>query len=218
MGANIGFYSIAFANRLKKLERGRIFAFEPILHNYRRLQENIALNGFQNIIIPFPLALGDVEKECTMIFDARHKATTGNAALVMGSIDPVQGPQVEKEKQIVTMKRLDEVAEKLEIDHCSFIKLDIEGAEVFFLRGAKSFIEKNRPIIFGEFNHWWMEQYGVSYEEAGDLLIPLGYIFYQYQKGKFYKQTTPFGENLLLLPSSECKKVSAKLGRIFRSI
>jgi hypothetical protein len=46
IGANIGLYSLLIASRLKS---GFVHSFEPVSLNYKRLQQNVELNKFQNI-------------------------------------------------------------------------------------------------------------------------------------------------------------------------
>mgnify|MGYP000383210705 CR=1 FL=1 len=55
IGANIGIYSIYAA----KAKNARVFAFEPSVFNLEFLAKNIYINGFQEKIKIFPLALSN---------------------------------------------------------------------------------------------------------------------------------------------------------------
>jgi hypothetical protein len=63
----------------------------------------------------------------------------------------------------ITMVRLDEIdlMRWTSMTRCSLIKMDIEGFELEALAGADDFIRRHRPVIFGEFNSWFMERNGV---------------------------------------------------------
>lgn len=66
----------------------------------------------------------------------------------------------------------------------SFMKLDIEGAELFALRGADRLIRQCRPVIVMEVNPWFLEGFGISVDEVFDHLEGLGYVGGRYENGE----------------------------------
>lgn len=58
IGANIGYYAL-LENKIA--EKGKIFAFEPMIFNRTLLEKNVKLNNIKNIEI-YPFALGDLNK------------------------------------------------------------------------------------------------------------------------------------------------------------
>jgi hypothetical protein len=56
------------------------------------------------------------------------------------------------------------------------MKIDVEGYEVRVLRGAWGLIARDRPVIYGEFNAWWLEARG---DDLGALLADLRDIDYE---------------------------------------
>ena len=58
VGANIGVYSIFAANANNTI----VYAFEPMIDNFKLLSENIRLNQLEKRILPFNSAVG-VKKE-----------------------------------------------------------------------------------------------------------------------------------------------------------
>jgi hypothetical protein len=45
---------------------------------------------------------------------------------------------------------------------CSLVKIDVEGFELDVLAGGEDFVRRHRPAIYGEFNEWFLERYGLS--------------------------------------------------------
>jgi hypothetical protein len=71
--------------------------------------------------------------------DFSRGATTGNAALVI-DLDDDRFPSL-----TVELDTLDSLASGLELDRIDVMKVDIEGHEDFFLRGARNTIAQARP-------------------------------------------------------------------------
>lgn len=85
-------------------------------------------------------------------------------------------PSAAKEGQIkevsIPVKRLDEYFDN--IDQCRIIKLDIEGAELLALKGARRLISRDRPVVYFEcVSH--MNIYGYGVEEVYDYFSSLKY-------------------------------------------
>ena len=58
------------------------------------------------------------------------------------------------------------------------MKLDIEGSEYFFLKGAEKTMRQLQPTIFLEINPGTLQASGVKIEQLKDLLIDYGYKTY----------------------------------------
>lgn len=211
IGANIGFYSIALGRKVKKLD-GKVYAFEPIKSNYDRLIKNIELNNLASNVLAQNIALGDVQASVKMSMNNKGNSLTGNAVVVRGGVpEKFFGTDSESKVQMVP---LDAFISEHSIDKCDLIKIDIEGAECMFLRGAKSFLNETRPVIWGEFNHYFMSRYGDSFVDVVNLLS--NYRFFQQIKhggGNFVeiKDPQPNSENVLLVPSETPKYIIDRL-------
>jgi hypothetical protein len=89
----------------------------------------------------------------------------GNGAIALRS-----GESTDKHPRIsVAVRRLDEIELPLPV---SFMKIDVEGYEPAVLRGAATLIERDRPVIFGEFGSGWLQRRG---EDARTALEALDY-------------------------------------------
>lgn len=128
IGANIGFFTMIAAPK-----GASVHAFEPDPNNYQRLVHNAQLNGFNDSQVKmYPCALGDESGE--VVLRRPLNDNYGMSSIVLDfATDGVRVP----------LKRLDDV---LSPPACRcVIKVDVEGAELQVLDGAKSFLEKMAP-------------------------------------------------------------------------
>lgn len=140
VGANIGWYSTLFGKLVGA--SGEVHAFEPVPRTFADLERNVELNGSPSNIYLNNFGLGDEEKEMEIHFFP--ELPTGHSSLAP------------KENHIseaipVKIKTLDSYLTEHKIKQVDFIKVDIEGAELMFLKGAeKLFEQKKLPVIFME--------------------------------------------------------------------
>ncbi len=111
-------------------------------------------------------------------------------------------------RETIEITALDDYALKNNINRCAIIKIDIEGAEIFFIKGAVNFIQKHRPIIYGEFNSYFLRKFESSFLDIWEILEPLGYKVFQENKknkGNFCKieKVTAGLNDLLLVPEEK---------------
>jgi FkbM family methyltransferase len=138
VGANIGIFTIPLADKVGK--NGQIWAFEPIPENIHRLKKNISLNNLQNIKIR-ECAVGD-KKSNTKIYVCEDLAYASqdkniNRANQQGWMD-------------VEITTLDAEWLRAGQPRVQIIKIDVEGAEISVLEGAKELIARQRPQIMLE--------------------------------------------------------------------
>jgi len=198
VGANIGFYSIPLGRKLKSLG-GRLYAFEPVQNNFDHLVQSIGLNNLEDIVFAHPVALGNEEGFVEMTMEKTNGSNTGNAVMLKGDVTSNLG-----ENSKVRLTTLDSFVTKNLVNSCQLIKIDIEGAEFMFFSGGLNFILKHRPIVYGEFNAYWMEKFGHSLLDVIDIFLPLNYRFFQQARHKRFievKELKMGMENILLVPS-----------------
>lgn len=168
IGANIGLYTCAYAQYFGAQDI-KIYGIEAVETNYNILLENIRLNGFNNIQADH-LALGKEEGELT--FDLPSKDFVGNA--VGGNVHKDDSSETYRTK--VKMITLDSYAESNGIERCDFMKIDVEGAELFIFEGGKKFLSQCRPVIEAEYNAYWLEQVNISFKDFAQFFIELDYL------------------------------------------
>lgn len=137
IGANIGYYSVVSA---KKACKGQVYAFEPISFIRQRLNENVQINGLDNISV-FPFSLSNENKILTLYI--AEDSNIGMSGLF--SPDNFSG-RTEETQTII----FDDWFFSQNIQSADVIKIDVEGAEVKVLEGMHETIKKYRPIFLIE--------------------------------------------------------------------
>ena len=151
VGAYFGWYSLVVARETRG--RARVWAFEPVAASRARLEENRRLNGLDGVRV-LPFAAGAEEGEAEM--EAPPAANGGAARLSAGGGG-----------ERVRVTTLDRFAEAEGVRRIDFVKLDVEGAEVEVLRGARGVLERFRPLLLVELNPTALRARGA---EPADLL------------------------------------------------
>ena len=165
IGAHIGYHTLLAARLVG--EEGRVFAFEPAPDTYALLRQNIALNGYQNII-PVPKAVSNQSGQVRLFL---NEYNSGRHNLYDHYRQ--KGNYVEVES--VT---LDEffAGQDISVD---FIKMDIEGAEMAALQGMEKLIRSNKNLkLITEFNPGFLRSAGYSPEEFLGKLTEYGFKLY----------------------------------------
>jgi FkbM family methyltransferase len=166
VGANFGYYSMI----VSKFSGGqaRIYAFEPFAPIFASLQRNKELNGLENVLT-FKLALSDKEGEIEFL-----APPVGN--LGGGKISPVKvDAQPRAVSERVKTTTLDAFAQSHAVAKIDFIKVDVEGAEMMLLSGAKETIGRCKPVMMIEFNPQALADFGASAEGLLKEIHSLGF-------------------------------------------
>lgn len=137
VGANFGWYTTLFAKKVGM--DGEVHSFEPVPDNFRELARNFELLGSPNNVFMNRAALGD--KEGTVTLNLFSDLPTGHASI---SSQGREGATTFECRMLTLDNYLDENA-VLDID---FVKVDIEGAEMMFLKGAGRLFQQDRPPVF----------------------------------------------------------------------
>ena len=162
-GANIGFLSLYFA---KECTNGFVYSFEPDSESFDFLQKSVNQNGFKNIKL-FKTALG-AEASTAELFKVYANNPGANRILA-------QKPDKETKSEIVEVATLDSFYQKQIFKKIDLIKIDVEGFELFVLRGAKQLVDKWKPILFIELADINLKQQNCTAVEVIDLVEELGY-------------------------------------------
>ena len=168
VGANLGEYSLFAAKRLSK---GKVLSFEPLPSIRKVFEENVRLNGFNNIDV-YPFGLSAVPE--TMPIHEFEDVHEGLATFYPGER---HGKTIS-----VELKRLDDVVIQGGFRTIDFIKMDIEGGELKALEGSRLVIERFRPAFMVEVNAVTYQTAGYATEDVFDFFNTVSYRPYTIEK------------------------------------
>jgi len=166
IGANIGFYTILFAKRLKK---AKVLAIEPTSNSLQRLYKNIQLNNVMNNVIVFEGAVSD--------YAGRSEIKTLVGREEYSTLGCWKHPSIKNEDfttSEIEISTIDYLVAKYSLEP-GFIKIDVEGLEHLVLRGSKTTIETKRPIILSELSDCLLKENGSSSLEIINFIKSLNY-------------------------------------------
>ncbi len=136
---------------LKISKKGKHFAFEPIPYLFHKLNDKY---GSKCEVLNY--GLSDQKKQSSFQHVTTNPAYSG-----------IKKRTYPKEEQVETIQiQLDTLDNQLkQHDRVDMIKIDVEGAELEVLRGAKKIIEKFHPIIVFEHGLGASDHYNTSPED-----------------------------------------------------
>ena len=149
VGANVGFYTLLFAELVGP--SGKVLAFEPLPRNVDLLRRHVEMNGYRNVRI-FPRALADFDGEAG--FDPGPSPSMGR--ITTGG--PLRVPCACADTLLATG----------EVEAPDVIKIDVEGGEAAVLRGARRIMERHPAILLATHG-------AQAHRECLDLLTAAGY-------------------------------------------
>ncbi|HVE75737.1 MAG TPA: FkbM family methyltransferase [Actinomycetota bacterium] len=155
VGANIGFLSVL--GRTLVGAEGHVVCFEPDPRNFSRLEENMALNAFDNVECE-PVALGDHQGTVDL-----QISSDGGWSSTSRGITSIKGwGERFTSSRAVRMETLDGYLAKHPLIHSiKLVKVDVEGGELGVVRGAV------RALSSGVIEHLLVEHNPVTFEGAG---------------------------------------------------
>jgi FkbM family methyltransferase len=144
VGANVGYVTIPLA--LAVGPSGRVWAFEPDAENVKRLSDNVALNRLNNVEIR-QIAIGADDGKTDLYLSDDPVFHT---IAIHDERMPITDAYEMRKSVKVTLARLDTVWNQAGSPDVDFVKIDVEGAELYVLEGGKHLIESCRPTLLIE--------------------------------------------------------------------
>lgn len=132
VGANLGVYTLAACRAVGP--SGHVYAFEPMPRTAQMLGQSVADNGYGPRCTVFPMAVGASDRDVGF---AVLDSNPGASHVAVSDFD-----------FRVPCRALDSVDLRHRV---AFLKIDIEGLEPLFLKGARRTLADHRPVILTEF-------------------------------------------------------------------
>ncbi|MCB9496115.1 MAG: FkbM family methyltransferase [Fibrobacteria bacterium] len=162
VGANIGYYTMLLSTWATR--EGKGWAWEPTPHLAAHLRRHAEINGVGDRFTLHERGLGESKETLRIGFDSvsatLHWPTTAGPANTVGI-------------EIVPLDSEEELAAEAGID---VLKIDIDGHEPFFFRGAREFFKTHRPFIAMEFANLNLTVAGESVYTLVEELNRIGYV------------------------------------------
>ncbi|MFZ5891754.1 MAG: FkbM family methyltransferase [Myxococcota bacterium] len=178
VGANAGFMALKMA---QASPRARVHAFEPVPSTFAELSSNIERNWFGGRIVPHACALGERSGVVKFYVPAFHGSVAASGRPLFAAD---QNCEVE-----VQMRTLDEFCEETAVERIDLLKCDVEGAEIFVLRGGLSTLVAARPVLMLEMLRKWAKVYDYHPNDIIALLSQLGYRCYSLGQSELVQHT-----------------------------
>jgi FkbM family methyltransferase len=163
LGANFGQMSLLFS-RMTGPE-GEVYSFEAQKRVFEILKRNMKLNGASNVKPVF----GAVFNESGRVFhfpppDFERFDSYGSYNV---PLDATRGDEV-------TSLKIDDLKIEKPI---SFMKVDVQGCDLFAIQGARETIGRHRMPILFEFEQRFQAEYGTTFQDYADFTAEISYKF-----------------------------------------
>ena len=155
-GSNFGYNAVIMGKQIGP--SGRLFAFEPQRIVNQQLSGNMILNNIYNAIVVHA-ALGQ-EQGLTTMSPVPYDLDWVN----IGDTSIGEGGD---EVQVITLDMIDSQPD--------FIKMDVQGYELFALLGAENTIKQSLPDIFIEIEEHQLAKFNVTKEQLLNYIKSFGY-------------------------------------------
>ena len=170
VGANMGVLTLFGAHCVGAT--GSVHAFEPSPRDFKRLCDNIALNDIERVVTANESALGDKPGAVRFhIADQRRSGLNTLAQMFAYNAEDIAVIKI----PVVT---LDQYVTEKKIGRVDLIKLDIEGAELSALKGAREVLARLRPDLILEVLPNTLLAFGDSVDALEDFLKSFCYSFF----------------------------------------
>lgn len=174
IGGNQGEFTLLAA---KKLTNGKVLTFEPVSDYFQRLKNNVQLNRFNNVTL-FQLGLSNQKGELPIYTSLATDIHRGSVHDGLSSLY-----KTDERGVLQQVIKLDVFDDLVDLNRLDFIKIDVEGAELFALKGAEKHIRKFLPDILIEISETTYSAAGYSTKEMLNYLQSFGYEPYKIKRG-----------------------------------
>ena len=156
-GANFGYNSVIMGNQLNNT--GALITFEPQRVIHQQLNGNLILNNIYNALT-YNVGLGNKEGISNMKY-VNYEDNWVN----IGDTSIGEGGEE------ITVYALDSIIDQ----PVNFMKIDVQGYELYLLQGSKNLISKHKPDLFIEIEPHQLAKFNISEEDLLEYIRSFGY-------------------------------------------
>lgn len=165
IGANLGYYSIQFAEKAGL--NGSVYSFEPLSYQMNYLKQNVALNRLTNITLEKKI-VSDTGEEKKIYFSNEKNSGLSSVNTPTNTFENI--PCI----------RLDDYCRQNDIERIDLVKVDVEGHEYNVVKGMQGLLTSNQiGALFIEVNDENLRESGSSRDELVGFLADRGYKAYK---------------------------------------
>lgn len=206
VGAHAGQHTKLFA---RMAPFGHVYAFEPGAYARSILTKAVRLRAFHNVTV-VPFGLSDRPAVEMLHVPLKRRGTMGFGLSHIGP-DTDGRPCAIEDIHLTTLDMF--VAEK-GIGRIDFIKVDIEGWEAHFLRGAQEALVRLRPIVLIEVVAPVLARAGATPDDIFEVMRPLDYVAFENSEhdGYVMRRIDQFRQSMdvLFVPREKAHLVQAE--------
>lgn len=190
VGGSYGYYALLLSRSVGS--RGRVYTFEPDWRSFQRLTRNLVVNNVENVVA-VPLCASSAPVALAPWLSCEDEPW--NSRLMSDGIGNNCGRQ-----RVVPVVRLDDFAEALRIlGRIRLIKIDVEGAELQVLQGARRILDESGPLVLCELH---------GTEVAEQVFALLSERGYQQEMIEYMSETR---QHILACPGREAQRTRAMI-------
>lgn len=167
IGANIGYYTIKMSPFAKEIN-----SFEPVKKTFELLAKNKSVNNLENVHLhKYGVSNRNISLNINLY------SSSGNDSIIKRNIPENHSCKFIGVEEIATVT-LDSFVQNNNIALPDVIKIDVEGAELYVLEGAKGTINFNKPIIIFEYSESTFEDANYTFDDIIEYFKEMNYLFY----------------------------------------
>lgn len=164
IGGHIGLYAVTFGKLVQP--SGKVYSFEPTPVTNQLLQKTVTINHLQQVVSVQKEAVSKEEGE-TVFYISNDLADNSNSLVNYDKPKSVKGVKV-------PLVSIDSFRNR--INHkIDFIKIDVEGAELDAVKGARETLLNDRPTCILALHPHQIKSKGDSLDEIWDVVIGYKY-------------------------------------------
>jgi FkbM family methyltransferase len=193
VGASDGRHSYVMTQVAPK---ATIYAIEPSAFSFAVLKTTVAWHGIGDRVTPVHAAVGDKAGEMLLVTPRKLSGRMGRAYAFVAETAP-RGkvrPDLQDtgmDVQPTPVVTIDGFCAERGIGRVDFIRMDIEGAELMALRGARAVLDRDKPSVLLEIHPAMLAaRFGGTAEQVVELFARRGYRMFALNGDRLEERST----------------------------